>query len=96
MFGVMSRNEAEDAISKAINAIEVEGVVDETLLINTKPARGKILVDVGREVEETETSNTPNYQGIQRLDYSDNLVKLVTKFLSLKEKAKKEELEKAS
>lgn len=84
MFNVMNRSEAEIAISAAINAIEVEGVVDETLIINTKPLKGKVLLEVGREMDES--SNIPSYRGIQKLDYTDNLVKLANKFLSLKEK----------
>ena len=86
MFNVMNKSEAEKAISAAINAIEVEGVVDETLLINAKPIKGKMLIEVGREVDECST--IPSYRGIQKLEYTDNLVKLANKFLSLKEKTK--------
>ena len=88
MLSVMNHSEAEEAISKAINTLEVEGIVDETLLINTKNVKGKVLLEVGRKIEENRDLNNPSYKGIQSLNYSDNLVILANKFLSLKEKQK--------
>lgn len=87
MFGVMDKTEAASAISKAISDIEVEGIVDDTLKINTKNSKGKVLVEIGREVENS--SNIPNYHGIQKLDYTDDLLKLINRFISLKNEVSK-------
>ena len=84
MFEVLNYEDSKSAISKAIEEIEVEGIVDETLLINTKSRKGNVLVEVGRQVDKT--SNIPSYRTVQELKYSDPLVKMITKFNEMKEK----------